>query len=359
MKYKTVIKTLIVGCALILSLAGCTKKGTGDINTFDSNVEATELIEESSTDKISSIISDEESNKEDIEQKVPEDDSGTSAEEETDEEESDENTNKDETNDSKEENEEIDSSANESSANQSNTGQSNTNQNNAGGSNSGSNGSSTGSANTTSPHTHSYDGGVVTKYANCSAVGVKTYTCQCGVTYTENIPMTAHTFVNGTCSVCGAADPNSVTTYTYEVFLDTGMIDLVNARRNALGYGSISWDSSLDEIAKTRARQIADDFGHDYNQCEASEFITMTTSYYTTSQLHNNYVNSAGHDMGIHKNDKTRFSSATCIKRNNKGEVCGTYNIILVAYEQAPGAVVTPGNGQIDPNPPAPEDIIW
>ena len=55
-------------------------------------------------------------------------------------------------------------------------------------------------------HTHSYTGEVTTA-ANCTTAGVKTFTCQCGDAYTEEIPATGHTYVEGVCSVCGAADP--------------------------------------------------------------------------------------------------------------------------------------------------------
>lgn len=45
-----------------------------------------------------------------------------------------------------------------------------------------------------SGHTHSYDAGVVTKAAACTATGVKTYTCSvCKAAKTESIPATGHT----------------------------------------------------------------------------------------------------------------------------------------------------------------------
>lgn len=70
-------------------------------------------------------------------------------------------------------------------------------------------------------HVHSYTSSV-TKAATCSESGVVTYTCSCGDSYTESIPMTAHSYGDyvynndattdadgtktATCSVCGAAD---------------------------------------------------------------------------------------------------------------------------------------------------------
>jgi hypothetical protein len=52
-------------------------------------------------------------------------------------------------------------------------------------------------------HTHNYTSEVTTE-ATCTKAGVKTYTCECGHTYTETIPAKGHTVVDGICSVCGA-----------------------------------------------------------------------------------------------------------------------------------------------------------
>lgn len=57
------------------------------------------------------------------------------------------------------------------------------------------------------PHTHSYTSSVTTA-ATCDTAGVRTYTCSCGHSYTEAIPATGHTYVDGTCTNCGAADPD-------------------------------------------------------------------------------------------------------------------------------------------------------
>lgn len=45
-------------------------------------------------------------------------------------------------------------------------------------------------------HTHSWDGGTVTKAATCGEDGVRTYSCSCGESRTESIPATgAHNYV--------------------------------------------------------------------------------------------------------------------------------------------------------------------
>lgn len=65
-------------------------------------------------------------------------------------------------------------------------------------------------------HTHSYTSAVTTA-ATCTTNGVRTYTCSCGESYTEAIPATGHKYVDGVCSVCGAADPD----YEEEVTLSS------------------------------------------------------------------------------------------------------------------------------------------
>ena len=48
----------------------------------------------------------------------------------------------------------------------------------------------------------------MTKAASCTKAGVRTYTCTvCGDSFTEAIPALGHRYVNGVCTVCGAADP--------------------------------------------------------------------------------------------------------------------------------------------------------
>ena len=48
--------------------------------------------------------------------------------------------------------------------------------------------------------------------ATCTAAGSKTYTCSvCGDSYSEEIPMIPHNYVDGTCSACGAELPLEAT----------------------------------------------------------------------------------------------------------------------------------------------------
>ena len=56
-------------------------------------------------------------------------------------------------------------------------------------------------------HKHSYTE-TVTKEPTCIEAGEKTYTCECGDSYTEVIPATGHHYENGECTDCGEKDPD-------------------------------------------------------------------------------------------------------------------------------------------------------
>lgn len=60
-------------------------------------------------------------------------------------------------------------------------------------------------------HKHSYEE-AITKAATCGEDGIKTFTCECGDSYTEVIPATGeHNYVDGVCDVCGDQELNKIT----------------------------------------------------------------------------------------------------------------------------------------------------
>ena len=64
------------------------------------------------------------------------------------------------------------------------------------------------------PHSHSYTS-VVTNPA-CTTDGYTTHTCDCGDSYTDTpVGALGHTFDNGACRVCGDADPDYVPTHSH------------------------------------------------------------------------------------------------------------------------------------------------
>lgn len=64
-------------------------------------------------------------------------------------------------------------------------------------------------------HVHSYDSGVITKKATCGAKGVKTFTCSCGDTKTEDIAkLTTHNYSKVTINRDATCKNEGLKTYT-------------------------------------------------------------------------------------------------------------------------------------------------
>lgn len=73
-------------------------------------------------------------------------------------------------------------------------------------------------------HKHSYTE-TITKEPTCTEAGEKTYTCDCGDSYTEEIPAKGHHFVDGECTDCGEKDPSHVHTYVpYELMIEPQLV---------------------------------------------------------------------------------------------------------------------------------------
>ena len=113
-------------------------------------------------------------------------------------------------------------------------------------------------------HTHTWDAGVVTKEATCTEAGVKTFTCSCGATYTEDIPAKSHNYNNGVCSNCGDKQPEVKATEKAWDALDAKLAGikgndgavLVTAKREGTAY---TLKLNVDAI-QSGAAAFGDDF---------------------------------------------------------------------------------------------------
>ena len=113
-------------------------------------------------------------------------------------------------------------------------------------------------------HTHTWDAGVVTKEATCTETGVKTFTCSCGATYTEDIPAKGHNYNNGVCSNCGDKQPEVKATEKAWDALDAKLAGikgndgavLVTAKREGTAY---TLKLNVDAI-QSGAAAFGDDF---------------------------------------------------------------------------------------------------
>lgn len=113
-------------------------------------------------------------------------------------------------------------------------------------------------------HTHTWNAGVVTKEATCTEAGVKTFTCSCGATYTEDIPAKGHNYNNGVCSNCGDKQPEVKATEKAWDALDAKLAGikgndgavLVTAKREGTAY---TLKLNVDAI-QSGAAAFGDDF---------------------------------------------------------------------------------------------------
>lgn len=125
-------------------------------------------------------------------------------------------------------------------------------------------GSSGGSYTPPAQHTHTWNTGVVTKEATCTEAGVKTFTCSCGATYTEDIPAKGHNYNNGVCSNCGDKQPEVKATEKAWDALDAKLAGikgndgavLVTAKREGTAY---TLKLNVDAI-QSGAAAFGDDF---------------------------------------------------------------------------------------------------
>ena len=112
-------------------------------------------------------------------------------------------------------------------------------------------------------HSHSYTS-KITKEATCTEKGVKTFTCSCGATYTEDIPAKGHNYNNGVCSNCGDKQPEVKATEKAWDALNTKLAEikgnnnaaLVTAAHNGTAY---ALKLNVDAI-QSGAAAFGDDF---------------------------------------------------------------------------------------------------
>ncbi len=103
---------------------------------------------------------------------------------------------------------------------------------------------------------HSWNGGEVTTEPTCTTEGVKTYTCTaCGETKTESVAMLDHTYVGGTCSVCGAAEDTLAGTYYIATIRTSGNYWYMTSD---LGTASTKRYQAVDSGLTTLPEEITD-----------------------------------------------------------------------------------------------------
>ena len=157
---------------------------------------------------------------------------------------------------------------------------------------------------------HSYTE-TVTKEPTCTEAGEKTYTCDCGDSYTEEIPATGHHYENGECTNCGEKDPN----YHTHSYTETVTKEPTCTEAGEKTYTCDCGDSYIEEIPAT---------GHHYGEDDKCTDCGELNPNHT-----HNYLESI-------------TKQATCIEEGEKAytcEVCGdsyTQSIPKVEHTYVP-----------------------
>ncbi len=135
-------------------------------------------------------------------------------------------------------------------------------------------------------HTHNYVESI-TKAATCTDTGVKTLTCDCGDTYTETIPATGHNYENGTCTECGAKDPEDTGVTGQDITLTKS--DLTKYGISTKGNVEIPKYVTDSDGTKHKVVGIGD---QTFNGCKGLTSITIPDS--VTSIEHGAFSNCTG-----------------------------------------------------------------
>ena len=104
----------------------------------------------------------------------------------------------------------------------------------------------------------------------------------------------------------------------------SGLLALVNSTRKSAGVGNVSWSSSLESAAKTRAKELATSYSH--TRPNGSAFYTVNSNVYaeniangygSANSVHNAWVGSSGHYKNI-TNSSYKTMGAACYVINGQ-----------------------------------------
>lgn len=104
----------------------------------------------------------------------------------------------------------------------------------------------------------------------------------------------------------------------------SGLLSLVNSTRKSAGVGNVSWSSSLESAAKTRAKELATSYSH--TRPNGGAFYTVNSNVYaeniangygSVNSVHDAWVNSPGHYKNI-TNKSYKTMGAACYSVNGQ-----------------------------------------
>lgn len=130
---------------------------------------------------------------------------------------------------------------------------------------------------------HNWLGWTETTAATCTATGIQTGTCsRCDATKTVEIPTTDHTYVDGTCSICGAEEPSASETSTATLTFDDANKRTDNSTQQVWEENNIKFTSSSANAYFAPVRLYAkSSVTIAYKGMTKIEFTCNTTGYAT------------------------------------------------------------------------------
>lgn len=165
-------------------------------------------------------------------------------------------------------------------------------------------------------HKHNYVA-TITKEPTCTETGEKTYTCDCGDSYTEEIPAKGHHFEDGECTDCGEKEANPYETAPASAYSNWNYTlddenDIITLNYYTGSETDVIVYANYEVNGKTYKTQIK------------SNDNPYATSYSTTPYMFN------GSAKTNCQNIKTITFSNNIDTSNVKSMICMFYNCILL-----------------------------
>lgn len=179
------------------------------------------------------------------------------------------------------------------------------------------------------PHQHRYDS-AITKPATCTDKGIKTFTCACGDSYTEDVSPTGHDWgswktvkdptvsAEGVsqrqCKNCEKTESKPIdklsgkvtVTFAQLQAIENQFLMLVNLERQRVGVGALSINSYLEGWAQIRSQEIVISFSHTRPSGEAY-YSVVDPSQYPYSMVGENLAMTSHVGDGYYYPDQDRW----------------------------------------------------
>ncbi len=211
----------------------------------------------------------------------------------------------------------------------------------------------------TTSHTHSYDSGVVTQEATCTANGIKTYTCSCGEIKTETISATGHSYDNGKITKEATCTTTGIKTYTCSK-CKTTKTETISAK----GHKTVTDPAKLPTCTVTgltagshcsvcntviTAQKTVSATGHSYDNGKITKAATCTTTgikTYTCSKCKTTKtetISATGHKTVT---DPAKLPTCTATGLT-AGSHCSVCNTVITAQKTVSATGHSYDNGKI------------